>query len=302
MPEACFLTVCSADSYQWFVPLYVYSIGRAYPEYHVDVLVSGGNLNQDVCQTMELVERTVHPHYSLAGVPGHVVSRPSTCNCLRYLVPEDSLTPYKYVLFTDVDMVIFRHEPTHVQYYKGVMSRTHQPYAGLRGALRRPRRNRVTGGQGWDGLYHRVVGGLFAVRTKPWLRATRDEYRRYRGIAATGKADGRDAIPWASYPEYDEVMLARIIRYSGLALPSKKFQFVDESRFDMRYRDIHLGDFEGDKWRSKRKLYQRLTKWALKQYRALERDPVWQDLVKRCCQDDRVRRLVHNLRVEAGIR
>jgi hypothetical protein len=87
-----------------------------------------------------------------------------------------------------------------------------------------------------------------------------------------------------------------------LALPERKFRFTDEARFDMRYRDIHLGDFEGAKWRSRSKLDSRLTKWAVKQYRELEKDQVWQDLVKLCCVDDRVRRLVHNLRVYAGIR
>lgn len=302
MGEACFYTVCSADSYQWFIPLYVYSVKRAYPEYHVRVFVRG-TVNADLSEALAVVYQNGGQHAQVFdGMLENVVSRPSTCNCLRYLLPASELNQFKYALFTDVDMVIFRHDPTHLDYYQAAMARTHLPYAGVRGATRRPYRKSVTGFQGWSGDYHRIVGGLFAVKTKPWLKATRDEYRRYTGIAATGKPDGRDQIPWASYPEYDEVMLARIIRYSGFALPMRKFRFADETPFDMRYRDIHLGDFEGAKQKSKAKLYARLTKWALKQYRKLEEDPVWQELVTRCCANDRVRRLVHNLRVEAGIR
>lgn len=302
MAEAAFLTVCSADSYQWFIPLYVYSTKCAYPEYHVRVHVRG-ELDPRVTNILETVKEKVDAHWMVVGsLYADVQWRASTCNCLRYLAAQEVGNEFKHVLFTDVDMIHFRHEPTHVQYYANMMTRTQQPFAGVRGALRRPYRKKITRGQGWTGDYHRIVGGLFAVKTKPWLKATRDEYRRYTAIARSGKADGRDGIPWASYPEYDEVMLSRIIHFSGLTLPTRRFRFSDNVRFDMRYRDVHLGDFEGAKWKDKKKLAQRLTKWAVKQYRKLEEDPVWQEVVYRCCADDRVRRLVHNLRVEAGIR
>jgi len=299
--EAAFLTVCSADTYQWFIPLYVYSAKKAYPEYHVRVFVRG-ELKPAAREALAVVGATIDQHWEVTeNAFPDVVKRPSTCNCLRFLLPPEVLLEFKYAIVSDVDMVIFRHKPTHVEYYGAVMAATGQPFAAVRGAKRRPVR-KVTRGYGWDQLYHRVVGGLFAFRPKAWLRATAEERKRYAGICQQGKADGRDGVPWAAYPEYDEVMLARMIRHSGLKLPMRKFRFVDETKFNMEYRDVHLGDFEGDKWKHKRKLAERLTPWAVKQYRKLEEDPVWLELVKRCCVDDRVRRLIHNLRVYSGVR
>jgi len=297
MAEAAFLTVCSADTYRWFIPLFVYSAKRAYPEYHVRVFVRG-KLDPPLTEALDVVRSTVERHWEVAdGCFPDVPVRPSTCNCLRYLLPKETLLEFKYAMFTDVDMVIFRHQPTHAEYYAGVMKATGQPFAGVRGALRRPIR-KVTRGYGWDQHYHRIVGGLFAIRPALWLRTTATERRRYVGISRQGNADGRDGVPWAAYPEYDEVMLARMIKWSGLKLPMRKFRFVDETRFNMEYRDVHLGDFEGERWRRcKKELPKRLTPWAIRRFRELEKEQQWLDLVKMCCVDERVRRLIHNLRV-----
>jgi hypothetical protein len=141
--------------------------------------------------------------------------------CKRFLKEIEG----EYIHITDADIFILPHEKTHQEYYSG-----HQVNGAsyLRGATE-------SGKKTWDGDLARIAGGHIGVTPEFYLKtaAARAEYR-----------EGR----FESYREFDEVMLARILRASGYPIPEVPYTFPDKTNWDWEYRDLHLNDFASMKF------------------------------------------------------
>jgi len=269
--KVCFTSVCTADSYSYYIPLFVYTVKRAYPDVGVKVFVTG-TLKQDVKNALALIP------YDGWEVKENTFSaypdKTSMTNSLRFLVSKQSYKGYDYVLVKDIDFLIFSHKPTHAEYFIKKMKGL--PYFGVRGPYRHPRRyavNRI----GWKGNFTRIAGGSFSFNVKAWYKKTEKALNEYRHNLKRGLVDKFDNNKPASYREYDEVMLYRIIKKSGLPTPRKKGKTYHGYHVPKMYRDIHLGDF-GKKKHGFRRLTRRMSDENVRNFIHLEQEPVWQKI------------------------
>ena len=156
MPKVCAATVCSADNFMYYIPLFAFSIGLAYPDWDVKIFLKGQL--KDEIRALVPANTKIYEEMFL-DYPDRV----STCNSLRFLIPSKYFEGYDYVYNTDVDFLIFPHKVTHLRYYSKIIDATGQPYAGARGPIRKPRRAEAL--DGWKGKMKRVAGGEVMLKT-----------------------------------------------------------------------------------------------------------------------------------------
>jgi len=219
-------------------------------------------------------------------------SRVSICNTLRHLIPKEFFAGFEYVYITDIDFLFFRHEPTLGQYFAKRIKRCKQPYAAFRGAINVPRRKDVNK-IGWKGSFTRIADGTLMLKTPEWYERT-DKFRiQYYKRLKKSEHDKFDSIIPASYREYNEVMLYRICRLAGLETPSKKRHFIDGHKYDITFRDIHLGDM---KYNYHKRIKKNITKWNIKNFKLLEKNKTWKALCSVCEKDGTVKTNLNKLR------
>jgi len=274
--KVCFTTVCSSNHYSYFIPVFVYSIKKAYPDAGVKVFVMG-KLKDDIRAAMDDLRRSNAINNDWEIFDNRYSEYPkneSTCNSLRFLLNKENFSGYDYVFVRDVDFVVFRHKPTHLEYYAGRMGKKYCMY-GVRGPYNYPRRTHINR-SGWKGEYTRIAGGGVMLKNPEWFDRTEKMVKHYRQCLKYSRADGIDGHIAGSYREYDEVMLYRICKKSGIKVPVRKAHGVDGKAVDVTYRDIHLGDF--CKANGFRKIRRKISKENVAKYIELEKDPVWQKI------------------------
>jgi len=272
MRKICFTSVCTADSYSYYIPLFVYTVKRAYPDAGVKIFVKG-SLNETVKKALELipydgwdVKENCFKEYP---------SKQSITNSLRFLSSSKNYNGYDYVFVRDIDFLIFYHKTTHERFFVKRMKKL--PYFGVRGPYRKPRRAYVNRG-GWKGSFTRVAGGTFVFKNPQWFDRTKKMIAHYRHNLKRNIPDNDDNNMPASYREYDEVMLFRIIKGSGMPAPSKKGKSVYGYTVPKRYRDVHLGDFNKEK-HGYRRLVKRVAVENLKNFVKMEKkDVTWRKI------------------------
>ena len=266
--KVCFSSVCTDDSYQFFVPLFVYTVKRAYPDAGVKVFIKG-KAKPAVQEALKLIPWGGWEVKEDCFKSYH--KKPYVTNCLRFLVNEKEYKGYDYVFIKDIDFLIFNHKVSHLDYFKNAMGKL--PYFGVRGPYRHPRRyniNRI----GWKGDFTRIAGGSFVFKNPEWFEKTREMQKMYRKCIKENTSDGIDSYTPASYREYDEVMLYRIVKKAGLPTPTRKNKDIYKKHSPKLYRDIHLGDFTKKK-HNKKRLAKRVAIENIKQFVKLEKDPIW---------------------------
>jgi hypothetical protein len=267
--KACFSSVCTDDSYQFFIPLFVYTVKKAYPDAGVKVFVKG-ELKKTVKEALVLIpyDDWQVKDKCFGGYP----DKPYITSCLRFLIRKKEYKGYDYVFVRDIDFLVFSHKVSHVAYFKKRMGRL--PYSGVRGPYRYPRRyqvNRI----GWKGNFTRIAAGTFVFKNPEWFDKTGRVLKRYRYRLKHNKSDSGDDNSPASYRESDEVMLFRIVKKSGLPFPRRKGKDIYGKSMSKIYRDLHLGDFSKSK-RGYKRLVRRLATECLKEFVKMEgSDAVW---------------------------
>lgn len=201
----------------------------------------------------------------------------SSVNALRFFIPPVNFKDYKYVYFTDIDFIFLPHKRSLVEYHAQVMKNTNQIYSGHRGPvkgrwLRTPR----------------MAAGAFMVH-QSWFKRTAVARKGWKKRLKKGMR----------YREHDEVMLYDICKKSGLHVPHWKGRFINNKPYDIKYRDIHLGDFKPEFnrrftnfSRMRRKF---MTLRNLKNYKKIyAENPEWQKLLETACEDRHMAKVIKN--------
>jgi len=275
-------TVVSGDAFQFYIPTFIYAAKTAYPEWDILVLVKG-----TIKQACWNILRS--PHF--AHITGWKIlenqfqdmnDKHGACGAARLLIPKEYLKPYKFAYICDVDFLIFRQAIPHVEYHNRIMRRSRVPYSTFRGPYRKPRRPEVYGQNGWKGNFTRLACGTLMIKPHEWYEKTNNMRKIYKAIAQRGGHDHVDKHRFASYREYDEVMLFRMVSQSGMHYPERKLYMPDGSRFNVKYRDVHIGDFRSYSKAKKRirKLLSRVNVRALRQLYA--NDEHWCHVEQMC--------------------
>lgn len=166
-----------------------------------------------------------------------------------------------YVHVTDADIFILPHDKTHQEYYSQFEV---DGACYLRGATE-------GGGKVWEDDMARIAGGHVGFFPEYYSRtdSLRAEYLQ-------------GAIE--DYREFDEVMLARILKKAGYVIPSKPYTFPNGKPWNWEYRDLHLHDFASMKflkWKPDREKVKDLI--IDDEFRTLAADlsPYWRNLIHR---------------------
>lgn len=296
--KCCVATVCSEDKFQWYIPMFIYSWKKAYPKVKVKVFLRG-KLEPEIRAILNKMRTekycegkwTVRED-SFTDYP----TRDSTCNTLRHLLPSKEFEGYELLYITDVDFITFRQTPSHFTYFNRIMKKTKMPYGGFRGPYTRPRRRKIT--KRWAGDFKRIADGTLMLKCPEWFQVTHEARKKYKKIGKKGCSDNYDNHKWASYREYNEVMLYRICKESHLPTPSKRYHFLNGEKYNYDYRDIHIGDFKNTKRKNSKGTMQRYLQGKnVRNFQKLEKDPHWREIVTVCIQNKHIRRMMKNVRL-----
>lgn len=200
----CITTVVDKN-YMAYLPLFVYCVNKAYPEYHVKLFLRDKcdyNLNKWRlnCELVPLFED--YPRYEYMSI------------ALRFAVDREHYKDFNSVYITDIDMMIMRESKTIEYFHEMERCKTQLCYSNsLRNAMH------YAGSESLTGLHY---------ATTEWFERTNDITAFYRDLLYDGIL--------GTYREYDGVMLYRIADKSGCGLPGKY-------KLTNRHHGIHLGNF-----------------------------------------------------------
>lgn len=249
-----FTTICSADNFQYYIPLYVMAL-REWSEDDIIIFVRG-ELRQRVRNSLaiggfkgiEIVENYALNYPDLPGMT----------NSLRFVRGSEKLKDSLFTLITDIDLLILN-DP-----WEWFLSRNStDSFVGYHGAWTKPFRPEIC--QGWSGNFERVAGGLVCVR-KDWWEKTLSARKKYNDLLFEGK-EGK-------YRECDEVILARIIKESGMEVPESK-------ELPANLRGLHLGDFKfTHRVENKDKMKRLLTNESVEKYKKLRGKNKWKQIIE----------------------
>jgi hypothetical protein len=262
------MTVCSADHFQSYIPLYIAAL-RTWSKDSI-VIYLKGKLNSKVKTALESIDDL---YIIKEGCFGNYPDLKSTTNCLRFIVNTGEL--FQYTIITDIDMLLFQ-DPWN---WNVNQITPENPFAGHHGPYHKPRRPEVC--PSWTGDFERVAGGMFCVTTE-WYRRSETAQDKYDALLQSGE--------WGWFRESDEVMLARIIKESGMQVPQSKV-------LPTELRGVHLGDFKesmNHRWKDPIKMQRILTPRNCTAYRTLSVTSEWQSIVS-ILHDDKLNGILDNI-------
>ena len=272
-------TITTADHYQHYLPMYIYVLRKECPDYFVRTFIRGeiDSINR---QAFSYLHKHIDFDMPIENVFTDYPHLPSTTNCLRFLLPvKMGRFEGESVLFTDADLLLFRNDKVSLEdWHKERMLQIGSCYGGHRGPNRYPRRFNLPNWHGWAGQYERVAGGFFYA-TPEWFTRVKKMRKYFKKQVKAGIVGG--------YREADEVMLAQIIKMSGLPMPGRY-----PENFKRVLRGIHMGDFKKSmkkRYKSKTKMDKKVSPSIANKYiDMVNNDPVWKGLMEILCEDKEI--------------
>ena len=272
MNQQCILTVCTADHFQHYIPLFVRCVRRWGDGVDIRIYVRGALDDTTKRALSKLEEYGIMKGYDFiaedyrTGLPFTV----SATNCLRFLMCEPELMTYANILITDIDLLLFNDPfPWHIK----LMDNTKQPFAGHHGPWSKPYRPEISK-EGWRGAFERVAGGFFCIEPRTWYLATIEARRNQLDDLVRGYIGG--------WREADECMLGRIIKATGFDMPQQK-------GFPLELRGVHLGDFKNSmrhRFTNMAKMQKKLSDENCHNYIDIIRDKAWSEIERILREDD----------------
>lgn len=250
----CVATYASGREYLEFIPVYIYSILKSYPDYEV-VIFCGENIPDNIKNSLSYIEGmgafSVEEEY-LKYVPAGFDKRNSAA-CKRWFVYSDIFKKYKYIYIGDIDVFVLPEElPIHEQHLK------HCEAIGLDYSNVRRRAN------------GKRLSGLHFIKTEAYLESMLPVVEKYKKLYHNDKL----------HYENDENMLFDIISESGLGLCPRATngEWIDPTDHSFRpVHGIHLAVFR-DFFIKKRRLRSDSFRASMKKLQSMIKDPVFEKI------------------------
>lgn len=165
MKPLCIAAIAN-EAYQEYIPLYLYFVLRAYPQYEL-IVYFDGTMHPEVAASVDLVRDM--GHFRIKPIrQAYDKSNSQAIKSLRWLLVDEEFYDYDNVYIGDIDMFIVPEEtPLHELHVR------HSSEIGL------PYSNRVRRGQ-------RRLTGLHFVRTRAYYERVIPTIRTYRDAALSG--------------------------------------------------------------------------------------------------------------------
>ncbi len=120
--------------YHDYVPLFIYSVLKAYPTHWI-VILSTGKVPLSVQKQLESLQQRGFDRFSLheelfSGCP-HIIGEGVVPYYLRWLIPYELIAPWDFAFICDVDLVMLPETPSMVDRRKLIMDGTRLPFANF---------------------------------------------------------------------------------------------------------------------------------------------------------------------------
>ena len=193
MKPLCIAAIAN-QAYQEYIPLYLYFVLRAYPQYEL-IVYFDGTMHPEIAACVDLVGDM--GRFRIKPIPQtYDTASPQTIKALRWLLVDEEFYDYDNVYIGDIDMFIVPEEtPLHELHVR------HSREIGL------PYSNRVRTGQ-------QKLTGLHFVRTREYYERVLPTIRKYHEPVLSG-----------SLRINNEQLLYRMMEES-VGLPQKVGNFV----------------------------------------------------------------------------
>jgi len=247
------------NSYKGFIPLFIQALRTWYWGRIVIGVVGEETYKWALINLPKIGDMT---EIAIMDINIERLSNENIVAVLRFT--EDPLENYDSqdtVLVVDADMLVFE---SPWKWHFDQMEVTCLPFAGHHGARKKPHRPEIC--PSWTGKFERFAGGMFCA-TRQWYFTTQST-RQIERIRAS--------LPHNLYREYDEVMLARMIKHAGFDIPQSK-------EFPASLRGIHLGDFRPNmrhRWINDAKMMKLVTLKNCERFRNLTMSNFWENYLR----------------------
>ena len=293
-------TICTADYFQHYIPMYAYCLQKAYPDWRVCIGVIGelDDLTRkaisylDNCQVraqtsgLQVEETPVNAAGVVIteNVGTDVPLLESTSNTMRNLWYLETPgrkpgTEQNTVLTTDIDLLFFKTPVSPLDWCTRRMNVLGSCYYAHHGPWKKPRR--FDGG--WCGDRERLSNGVVLV-TADWFRLTKAARDKYEDLLRKGEI--------GTYREEDEVVLCKIMKESDLPITKSKF-------YDPIVRGVHLGDFKSSmehRWTSLEKMREKLALCNIEAYQDMTiNDKTWCKIEREVRKDPIIDQILTNV-------
>lgn len=129
------ITAYVFGTYSRYIPYYVYSILKSYPDYHVKIFVDK-KLSLPEKECMKLIRDNLSDNFSIRensfqeyDFLNETHIRGGGKKILRWLIPEKEFEGFDYIYIGDVDFLIMREEPSLLESHINHCRRTQLPFS-----------------------------------------------------------------------------------------------------------------------------------------------------------------------------
>tara|TARA_B110000046_G_scaffold34755_1_gene37725 strand:+ start:7330 stop:8307 length:978 start_codon:yes stop_codon:yes gene_type:complete len=294
----CFTAFVSGIGYQRYIPLFLYSIAKAYPE-HDSIIYCQEALDPHVSVQLDLIK----PIYNFEIVEHYlsdVQVKGQRLKALRWIMIDERLEAYEYVYNVDIDIFYIKESPSlldqHISHSELIgipVSNVYRPEFvidnyNIISFLKRIYHNGIV--DGLKSLTHTKTksikaSGLHFFKTKEYFEAIRPFIAKYREIIENPKSS------FIHHKEgfHNESVLADLMNDTGMGA---NMPYITDEDLALDYREyrqtsfrphhgVHLGIFMSDAGvtGSKSTLDHEVYKYYYREYIGLiENDPIWSKL------------------------
>lgn len=302
--KICLTTYIYGDKYQDFIPLILYSVKKAYPDYYLMLFISGG-IRADLKSIIDILQTSFGDGFEILEhtFDDCKTMTPIAAQSFRWVVWSDKFLNFDYLYFIDADIFYIKEPiPLHEQHIR------HMHYIGEKG-ISNIVRVRDTFTNIMEGLYnnYRYAGvksifyyfinssvfrmsGIHFIKVKEYYgKISKDLLFKYREIIYKGEICKNTGFA------NDEALLYNMIKDSGWDMSHFALQKSSISMFGFNnpekkefcpHHGIHLGIFRRD--------IQKIKSFAVKQ---LESDDYkyYIDQFKKCNMNDELFRKIYQM-------
>lgn len=302
--KICLTTYICGDKYQDFIPLIIYSVKKAYPDYYLMIFIKG-KIRSDLNEIIEILRTSLGGDFEIIEhtFDDCKIMTPIAAQSFRWVIWSDKFLNFDYLYFIDADIFYIKEPiPLHEQHIR------HMQYIGEKG-ISNIVRVRETYANMIIGLYnnykyagiksifyyflHRRIfrmSGIHFVQVKEYYsKISRELLSKYKDIIYKGEIYKNTGFA------NDEALLYNMIKESGWDMSRFAFQKSSTSMFGFNnpekkefcpHHGIHLGIFRRD--------IQDIKSFAIKQ---LESDDYkyYIDQFKQCNMNDELFKMIFQM-------
>jgi hypothetical protein len=270
----CVFTVCTADYFQYYIPIFIWSALNAWKDVAVLVYVRGALDDITKAAITQMARMNLHRVNIVENYKTDYPNKISTTNSLRFTTND---IPYDDVLVTDIDFFFSRLRDDPFEW--AVRNRESAYFYATHGPSLKPHRPEIC--PAWTGDFERVAAG-FVVLYSDWWHKTDGLRSKYNMLLKTGEM--------GHYRENDEVILGRIIKRAELPMPR-----LPLPRY-MRW--LHLGDFKSTmkhRYTNSKKMRNLTDDSCVNAFLRAKSDPVFSNILDIVCENAQMKEIIGNV-------